>query len=119
PPWGHPPRDFFFHHRPLTHSMSGAGVVHHIIRVGLVAYRRLSLYPYKQTSLPWSACLKCANGRHDGKELTSPLQPMGSGPLELSGTYRLISTSRRILDTGAEVSAFGKNAKGAITNGNV
>jgi Lipocalin-like domain len=38
--------------------------------------------------------------------------------LELSGTYRLISTSRRILDTGEEVSAFGKNAKGSIIYGN-
>jgi hypothetical protein len=38
--------------------------------------------------------------------------------LELSGTYRLISTSRRILDTGEEASAFGKNAKGSIIYGN-
>ena len=37
--------------------------------------------------------------------------------MKLSGTYRLISTSRRILDTGEEVSAFGKNAKGSIIYG--
>jgi hypothetical protein len=37
--------------------------------------------------------------------------------LELSGTYRLISTSQRILDTGEEVSAFGKKAKGSIIYG--
>jgi hypothetical protein len=33
--------------------------------------------------------------------------------MEISGTYRLISSSRQILDTCEEVAAFGKNAKGA------
>ena len=37
--------------------------------------------------------------------------------MKLSGTYKLISNSRRILDTGEEVSAFGKNAKGSIIYG--
>ena len=37
--------------------------------------------------------------------------------MKLSGTYRLISSSRRVLETGEEVSAFGKNAKGSIIYG--
>src|SRR5436190_12328687 len=50
--WTTPSGDSLFNDHPLAHSMPGAGVVHHIIRVGLAAYRRLPLYPYKQTSLP-------------------------------------------------------------------
>ena len=37
--------------------------------------------------------------------------------MELTGTYRLISNSRRIVETGEEMSAFGKNAKGLIMYG--
>ena len=37
--------------------------------------------------------------------------------MELCGTYRLISSSRRIVETGQEVDAFGKNAKGLIMYG--
>ena len=37
--------------------------------------------------------------------------------MELCGTYRLISSARQILDTGQEVEAFGKNAKGLIMYG--
>src|SRR5439155_24198493 len=50
--WTTPSGDSLFNDHPLAHSMPGAGVVHHIIRVGLAAYRRLPLQPYKQTSLP-------------------------------------------------------------------
>jgi Lipocalin-like domain len=37
--------------------------------------------------------------------------------MELCGTYRLISSSRRIVESGQEVDAFGKNAKGLIMYG--
>jgi hypothetical protein len=37
--------------------------------------------------------------------------------MELCGTYRLISSARQILDTGEEVGAFGKNAKGLVMYG--
>jgi hypothetical protein len=37
--------------------------------------------------------------------------------MELCGAYRLIHSARRILDTGQEIDAFGKNAKGLIAYG--
>jgi hypothetical protein len=36
---------------------------------------------------------------------------------ELYGTYRLISSTRQIVDTGEEVDAFGRNASGMIMYG--
>ena len=45
-----PSSDSLLNDHPLAHSMPGAGVVHHIIRVGLTVYRLLPVYPYKQTS---------------------------------------------------------------------
>jgi hypothetical protein len=37
--------------------------------------------------------------------------------MELCGTYRLVNSARRILETGEEVDAFGKSANGLIMYG--
>src|SRR5207302_10138184 len=42
--WTTPSGDSLFNDHPLAHSMPGAGVVHHIIRVGLAGPRRLPVY---------------------------------------------------------------------------
>jgi hypothetical protein len=39
--WTTPSGDSLFNDHPLAHSMPGAGVVHHIIRVGLTRPGRL------------------------------------------------------------------------------
>jgi hypothetical protein len=44
-----PSGDSLFNDHPLAHSMPGAGVVHHIIRVGLTGPRRLPVYPGERT----------------------------------------------------------------------
>jgi hypothetical protein len=36
---------------------------------------------------------------------------------ELAGTYRLVSSTRKILDTGEVLNTWGKNPKGFITYG--
>src|SRR5437879_12341953 len=43
--WTTPSGDSLLNNHPLAHSMPGAGVVHHIIRVGLAGPRRLPVYP--------------------------------------------------------------------------
>jgi hypothetical protein len=48
--WTTPSGDSLLNNHPLAHSMPGAGVVHHIIRVRLTAYRRLPLCPRQRTS---------------------------------------------------------------------
>jgi hypothetical protein len=42
---------------------------------------------------------------------------VGEWPMEISGTYRLVESSRQIINTGEKVDAFGKNAKGLIMYG--
>jgi hypothetical protein len=43
--WTTPSGDSLFNDHPLTHSMSGAGVVHHIIRVILPACPTIPVFP--------------------------------------------------------------------------
>src|SRR6266536_2405821 len=47
--WTTPSGDSFFNDHPLAHSMPGAGVVHHIIRVILTADPSLPVFAGKQT----------------------------------------------------------------------
>src|SRR2546423_5102909 len=47
--WTTPSGDSLFNDHPLAHSMPGAGVVHHIIRVGLAGPRRLPVYHGERT----------------------------------------------------------------------
>jgi hypothetical protein len=49
--WTTPSGDSLLNNHPLAHSMPGAGVVHHIIRVVLTLGRTLPDYPGKQTFL--------------------------------------------------------------------
>jgi hypothetical protein len=42
--------DALFNDHPLAHSMPGAGVVHHIIRVDLTIDQPLPIYPDQRTS---------------------------------------------------------------------
>ena len=47
--WTTPSGDSLLNDHPLAHSMPGAGVVHHIIRVVLTHSRLLPVFPHKQT----------------------------------------------------------------------
>jgi hypothetical protein len=43
--WTTPSGDSLLNNHPLAHSMPGAGVVHHIIRVVLTVLRSLPVFP--------------------------------------------------------------------------
>src|SRR5438874_13649805 len=47
--WTTPSGDSLFNDHPMAHSMPGAGVVHHIIRVALALRQALPVYPDKRT----------------------------------------------------------------------
>src|SRR5213595_2077500 len=74
--WTTPSGDSLFNDHPLAHSMPGAGVVHHIIRVGSTGPRQLPVYPVNGHSQYRRACLKGANnGSSYGTRWTRTAHP--------------------------------------------
>jgi hypothetical protein len=61
--WTTPSGDSLLNNHPLAHSMPGAGVVHHIIRVGLAGRQRLPVYPGERTFSGSAGVSQSANSR--------------------------------------------------------
>src|SRR2546430_8628271 len=83
--WTTPSGDSLFNDHPLAHSMPGAGVVHHIIRVGLAGPRRLPVYPGERTSQDRRACLKGSHPQTSMRPSARSVLPPTNGHRQRGG----------------------------------